>query len=247
MSDDAVMSLCPNVLVRALGKPAVEFTRADLVGFVEAQGIRMLNFRYVAGDGRLKKLNFVVNGRDHLERILTMGERVDGSSLFPFVSTQSSDLYVVPRYRSAFVNPFAQEPTLDLVCSFYDGNGRPYANAPEQVTRRAQAALRQATGYELWALGELEYYLFSEVDRIYPIVEQKGYQESHPFSKWGIVRREAMMHLASMGAQVKYGHAEVGNIVRGGLEMVQGAIEFLPLPIEAAADQLAVAKWVLRE
>jgi len=38
----------------------------------------------------------------------------------------------------------------------------------------------------------LEYYLFSEIDQIYPIVEQKGYHESHPFFKWGAIRREAM-------------------------------------------------------
>jgi glutamine synthetase len=97
------------------------------------------------------------------------------------------------------------------------------------------------------ALGELEYYLFSEVDNIYPIIEQKGYHESHPFSKWGCVRREAMLAISEMGGQIKYGHAEVGNIISGELEMVQHEIEFLPVPIEDAADQLVVAKWALRE
>lgn len=244
--DDAI-DLTPNRLVRALGKPAAEFTRRDIISFVEGNDVRMLNFRYVAGDGRLKKLNFVINGRAHLDRLLSMGERVDGSSLFSFVSADSSDLYVVPRYRTAFVNPFADVPTLDLVCSFYDNQGQPLASAPEQIVRKAQALLTERTGLTLEALGELEYYVLSEVDRIYPIVEQKGYHESHPFSKWGLVRREAMKHISEMGGQVKYGHAEVGNILQGNLEMVQQEIEFLPVPVEDAADQLATAKWVLRE
>lgn len=241
------IDLDPHPLVRLLGKPTSEFTRADIVRAVEELGIRMLNLRYVAGDGRLKKLNFVITSRAHLLSILTHGERVDGSSLFSFVAARSSDLYVVPRYRTAFVNPFAEEPTLDLLCSFYDAEGKPLESSPENVLRKAAASLERRTGTRLEALGELEYYVFDEVDAIYPITEQRGYHESHPFSKWGQIRREAMMHLAEMGAKIKYGHAEVGNIIHEGREMVQGEIEFLPVPLEDAADQLVLAKWVMRE
>ncbi len=239
--------LNPNKIVRALEKPAADFTKQDIIRFIEANGIRMLNFRYVGGDGRLKKLNFVINSRSHLDRVLSMGERVDGSSLFSFVDADSSDLYVVPRYRTAFVNPFTEVPTIDLICSYYDFQGNPLESSPDHVIRKAQKRLKERTGLTMHALGELEYYLFSEVDRIYPIVEQKGYHESHPFSKWGLVRREAMSVISEMGGMIKYGHAEVGNIISGDLEMVQHEIEFLPVPIEDAADQLVMAKWAVRE
>ena len=241
------VTLNPNKVVKALGKPACDFTKQDIIRFIEGNDIRMLNFRYVAGDGRLKKLNFVINSKAHLDRILTMGERVDGSSLFSFVGAESSDLYVVPRYKTAYVNPFADVPTLDLICSYYDVNGNPLESSPEHILRKAARHLKEKTGLEMQALGELEYYLFSEVDRIYPIMEQKGYHESHPFSKWGLVRREAMSVISEMGGMIKYGHAEVGNIISGDLEMVQHEIEFLPVPIEDAADQLVTAKWALRE
>lgn len=59
----------------------------------------MVNFMYPAADGRLKTLNFVINNAAYLDAILTCGERVDGSSLFPFIEAGSSDLYVVPPYR----------------------------------------------------------------------------------------------------------------------------------------------------
>jgi glutamine synthetase len=241
------LTLNPNKIVKALQKPAGDFTKRDIIRFIEQNDIRMLNFRYVAGDGRLKKLNFVINSRAHLERVLSMGERVDGSSLFPFVSADSSDLYVVPRFRTAFVNPFTEVPTLDLICSFYNNLGDPLESAPEYILQKAQGRLRQRTGLVMEALGELEYYLFSAIDSIYPIVEQKGYHESHPFSKWGLVRREAMQVISEMGGAIKYGHAEVGNILSGDLEMVQHEIEFLPVPIEDAADQLVMAKWAVRE
>lgn len=247
MLSQDVITCNPNPLVQALGKPASEFTKADIIAYVRDHGIEMVNFRFVAGDGRLKTLQFVIGSLAHLDRILSFGERVDGSSLFDYVDADSSDVYVVPRFSTAFVNPFAARPSVDLLCSFYDASGRPMASAPEQILRKAQRSLRRSTGYTLEAFGELEYYIFTVPDPIFPVEQQRGYTESHPFSKWGEVREEAMAIIASMGCQVKYGHSEVGNIVEGDVSMVQSEIEFLPVPIEDAAEQLAIAAWVLRE
>jgi len=55
------------------------------------------------------------------------------------------------------------------------------------------------------------------------------------------------MHaIAQGGGQVKYGHSEVGHIIEGSYEMEQHEVEFLPVPVEDAADQLAIAVWMLR-
>ncbi|MGE5343403.1 MAG: glutamine synthetase family protein [Candidatus Omnitrophota bacterium] len=242
------IALNPNKLVRHLDKPAEDFTKKDIIKFIGDNNIRMLNFRYVGGDGRLKTLNFVINNKAYLDRILSTGERVDGSSLFPYIDASSSDLYVVPRYKTAFINPFITDfPTLDILCSYYTRDGKPLESSPEYIVKKAHNIFKEKTGMTFEALGELEYYLFSEVDSIFPITQQKGYHESHPFSKWEVVRREAMMAISEMGGQIKYGHAEVGNIIHNDIEMVQHEIEMLPTPIEDAADQMVLAKWVVRE
>ena len=246
LSTDSI-SLNPNPLVRALGKPAEEFTRADIARFIADEGITMLNLRYVGGDGRLKELNFAIQSAAHLDRVLTMGERVDGSSLFGVVEATSSDLYVVPQLRTAHLNPFAALPALDIMCGFYDVEGSPLASAPQQVLCRAQEALEAETGCRLEALGELEYYLFSPADALFPVEEQRGYHEAAPFSKWSQIRTEALWHLARMGCAVKYAHAEVGNFVTEGRQAVQQEIEFLPTDVTRAADQMVLAKWVVRE
>ncbi len=246
LSTDSI-SLNPNPLVRALGKPAEEFTRADIARFIADEGITMLNLRYVGGDGRLKELNFAIQSAAHLDRVLTMGERVDGSSLFGVVEATSSDPYVVPQLRTAHLNPFAALPALDIMCGFYDVEGSPLASAPQQVLRRAQEALEAETGCRLEALGELEYYLFSPADALFPVEEQRGYHEAAPFSKWSQIRTEALWHLARMGCAVKYAHAEVGNFVTEGRQAVQQEIEFLPTDVTRAADQMVLAKWVVRE
>ena len=241
------LTLNPNPLVRALGKQPHEFTRHDIIRFVAEQDIPMLNLRYLGGDGRLKVLNFAIQSSAHLNRILTMGERVDGSSLFNFVDATSSDLYVVPQLRTAFLNPFAEFPTLDIVCGFYDVEGNPLASSPQQILRKAQQALEDETGCRLEALGELEYYLFSPAEDLFPVEPQRGYHEAGPFSKWEAVRVESLAHLTRMGCSVKYAHSEVGNFVADGLQMVQQEIEFLPTDVTRAADEMTLAKWVVRK
>ncbi|MFZ2957117.1 MAG: glutamine synthetase family protein [Candidatus Ozemobacteraceae bacterium] len=244
---DSQTSLNPNKLVRFLDKMPEDFTKKDILHFIEKNEIKMVNFRYVGGDGKLKMLNFVVNDRKYLEKIFSCGERVDGSSLFSYIDPSSSDLYVVPRYRTAFVNPFTEVPTLDVLCSYYDKHGKALSIAPENILKKAHASLKEKTGMQLEALGELEFYLSSELDKIFTITPQKGYHESHPFAKWELIRTEAMKLISEMGGRIKYGHSEVGNIVSGDWEYVQHEIEFLPVNVEDAADQLVIAKWAIRE
>lgn len=241
------IALNPNPLVRVLGKTPETFTRADIIRFITEQGISMLNLRYIGGDGRLKVLNFAIQSAAHLDRVLTMGERVDGSSLFDVVDASSSDLYVVPQLRTAYVNPFTELPTLDILCAFYDVDANPLASSPQQVLRKAQDSLEKATGRRLEALGELEYYLFSPAEELYPVEPQRGYHEAGPFSKWESVRTETLHHLVAMGCEVKYAHSEVGSFVADGRQMVQQELELAPTDGTRAADQMALAKWVLRE
>ncbi len=240
------MKMSPNRIARYLGKPPGDFTREDLIRFIEQNNVEMVNFRYVGGDGRLKTLSFVVTSRTQLDRLLSAGERVDGSSLFSYMDAASSDLYVIPRYRTAYVNPFSTIPTVDILCSYYTSEGIRLASSPESILRKAHEVLKHSTGLSFEAMGELEYYVLHDREHLYPMSAQRGYQESSPFSKWEKVRLEAMHTIAQAGGEVKYGHSEVGHIDGEDLEMEQHEIEFLPVPVEDAADQIVVARWVLR-
>ncbi len=243
---DKKIAMNPNPVVQYLNKPADQLTKEDLIRFIEDYDIEMINFRYVGWDGRLKTLNFIIGSREHLENILTAGERVDGSSLFPFVEAGSSDLYVIPRYKTAFLDPFSEIPTLNILCAYYDSNGNPVESAPEQVLKKAHKAFQNTTGYTFEAMGELEYYIISEDDGLFKAEDQKAYHESSPFSKWGAFRAEAMKLIAESGGNIKYGHSEVGNFTRDGKVYEQNEIEFLPVNVEDAADQLVIAKWIIR-
>ena len=242
-------SFYSNELVQYLKKNPDDFTREDIVGFVSGNGIRMLNFNYAGGDGRLKTLSFAIRNENHLRRLLDQGERVDGSSLFKYIDTGSSDLYVIPRFRTAFVNPFTVLPTLNLLCSYFDGKGDAPDIAPEHIVRKAHDDLKSRTGMELHALGELEYYIYLKPGQqeIFPSTPQRNYHEGEPFAKCKAVNEEALHTLAAAGIKAKYGHSEVGAIpMDDGTRTEQYEIELDLEPLEDAADHLVLAKWILR-
>ncbi len=240
------LSLNPNKLVAYLQKPSKAFTKADIMGYIRDNGIRMVNFMYPAGDGRLKTLNFVINSEAYLDAILTCGERVDGSSLFPFIEAGSSDLYVLPRFSTAFVDPFAEIPTLSMLCSYFNKDGMPLESSPENTLRKACRAFHEVTGMDFEAMGELEYYVVAPDSGMFAATDQKGYHESAPYAKFNAFRTQCMAYIAQAGGQIKYGHSEVGNFTIDGRVYEQNEIEFLPVPAEEAADQLMIAKWIIR-
>ncbi len=203
MKDELDMNA--NLLVEFLQKPSAEFTKADIVSYIKEKNIRMVNFMYPAGDGRLKTLNFVINNAAYLDAILTCGERVDGSSLFSFIEAGSSDLYVIPRFRTAFIDPFSELPTLSMLCSFFNKDGEPLESSPEYTLHKASKAFSDVTGMQFEAMGELEYYVIADEEGLFPATDQRGYHESGPYAKFNQFRT-----------------------------------------VEDAADQLMIAKWVIR-
>ena len=235
-----------NEVVAFLQKPSSEFTKEDIVRFIQENDIKMVNFMYPGGDGKLKTLNFIINNLAYLDTILTCGERVDGSSLFSFIQAGSSDLYVLPRFSSAFVDPFAEIPTLCMLASYFDKDGNPLESSPEYTLAKAAKAFREVTGMEFHAMGELEYYVITPDEEGFPAVDQRGYHESMPYAKTNDFRTLCMSYIAKAGGQIKYGHSEVGNFSQDGLIYEQNEIEFLPVPVEKAADELMIAKWIIR-
>ncbi|MDD7530194.1 MAG: glutamine synthetase family protein [Prevotellaceae bacterium] len=235
-----------NQVVAFLRKPASEFTKSDIMYFIRENEISMINFMYPGGDGKLKTLNFYITSLDYLNTILTFGERVDGSSLFSFIQAGSSDLYVLPRFSTAFVDPFADIPTLCMLCSYFDKDGKPLESAPEYTLKKAAKAFTETTGMTFQAMGELEYYVIDEDDEMFMATDQRGYHESAPYAKFNSFRQLCMDYIARCGGQIKYGHSEVGNFRLDGKIYEQNEIEFLPVDVLEAADQLMIAKWVIR-
>ena len=68
-----------------------------------------------------------------------------------------------------------------------------------------------------------------------------------PFSKQIEFRTQAIRLIAECGGHIKYAHGEVGNFSTDEYNYEQNEIEFLPVPVERAAQDLQLGKWILFE
>ena len=62
--DNKKLILNANPIVDALQKPAADFTKADIISYIVDHEIRMVNFMYPGGDGKLKTLYLSSNEND---------------------------------------------------------------------------------------------------------------------------------------------------------------------------------------
>ncbi len=232
-----------------------EFTREDFIKVIIKNGIERITFHYTALDGKVKELKIPVSNRNYAELLLTEGERVDGSSLFKgVVDPGKSDLYVVPQYKTAFINPFDNK-SMDFVCRFFDKDGNLASFPPDNVLANAAGLIRRSSGLDLHALGELEFFLIGNfINNTYPMPRQKGYHAGEPFVKGGVILNEMLSQLSRITGNIKYAHNEVGYIENissdcaelNGKSAEQVEVEFLPTPIEETADILVLARWIIR-
>lgn len=244
-----------NPLSLLLNKEPSGFTRDDLISIIEQKRIERITFHYTGLDGKFKELKIPVTSRYQAERILADGERVDGSSLFKgMVDASLSDLYVIPVYKTAFFNPF-DDASLDFVCRYLTKEGELAPFAPDTILHNASELFKKRSGMELYAMGELEFFLLTEPKSpIYVSSKQRGYHASGPFVKTGLILDEMVHHIAQITGNVKYAHSEVGYVesVRSDLDEIsekqaeQLEIEFLPTDVEDAADNLVLARWLIR-
>lgn len=244
-----------NPLCTLLDLPAQDFTRADMLRAIVASDIEHLTFHYVGGDGELRELRLPVVSACQAERVLASGERVDGSSLFAgLVDVRESDLYVVPVYKSAFLNPFDSH-SLDFMCRLVDRHGARASFAPDCVVERASDSLTLQTGVELHALAELEFFLLGEDDDAsYAPSSRGGYHAAARYFRYGDVVGEMVQHLARITGAVKYAHSEAGFIeslesercLLSGRRGEQHEIELLARPVAEMADIVALGRWIVR-
>jgi glutamine synthetase len=245
-------TLPARTLERVIGKPAPSWTSQDLIDIIRDRHISLISLMHVGGDGWLKTLDFVPRDLQHLQDILEGGERADGSSLFAGkgIRAEASDMLLRPRVASAFLDPFSPCPTLVLMCQHIGRDGLPLRESPDAIVRRSHDRLQTETGVDLWALGEVEYFLgkhASESD-IYG-ADERGYHASSPFVFGQTLRRQALILLAEIGVPIKYGHSEVGYIAATGADDMiweQHEVELALAPLPQAADGVALTQWVLR-
>lgn len=154
-----------------------------IVERIRDEDIKVVDFRFTDLAGRWRHVAREAGGLD--AETLGEGIFIDGSSIPGWRDVTESDLLLKPDLGSGFLDPFAAQPTLVLVCDGAEpGTGLGYERDPRSAAVRAEAHLRGCRhADEVRIAVELGFFLFDEIKvELGPL--QVGYRlvasERHP-------------------------------------------------------------------
>ncbi len=107
---------------------------------IEAEGIRSVDLRFTDLTGRWR--HTTIDGPSLEREQLEHGVLIDGSAVPGWRDVSEADLLLRPDLQSAFLDPFAAQPTLCLFCDGAEpATGMGYERDPRSVALRAVAHL----------------------------------------------------------------------------------------------------------
>ena len=222
--------------------------------------IKFLDLKYSDLPGRLRHVTLPI---ERLEQAVEAGVGFDSSAVAGFRTVDAGDMVLKPDLDSAFIDPFAQEPTVSCFAEIYESDGkRRYERDPRAILQRAIAALKKEThADEVMVRPEFEFYLFNkaefwtdqssaayriETDELkhddpsgFSLFKGPAYHVAPPFDRSSDFRSELSLLMTQCGVPVKYHHHEGGRYS-------QVEVEPMFLPAMRSADGIMLSKYLVR-
>jgi len=124
---------------------------ADVMKLVKDNEVKFVDFRFT--DTRGKEQHVSVPIKAFNEEKFTDGHAFDGSSIAGWKGIEASDMLLMPDPDSARLDPFTDEPVLNISCDVIEpSDGKGYDRDPRSIAKRGEAYLK-STG-----LGDTAYF-----------------------------------------------------------------------------------------
>ncbi|OOG20605.1 type I glutamate--ammonia ligase [Thioalkalivibrio denitrificans] len=136
---------------------------ADVMKMIKENGVKFVDFRF--SDSRGKEQHVSVPAHTIEEDVFESGKMFDGSSIAGWKGINESDMILMPDAASAVMDPFFDEPTLNIRCGVVEpATMQGYDRCPRSLAQRAEAYLA-STGIADTALfgPENEFFVFDDV------------------------------------------------------------------------------------
>jgi glutamine synthetase len=244
-----------------LGDEAAPSTALEWGRDVEA---KMVDLKFTDLLGSWQHMTLPLSAFD--ESAFDDGLGFDGSSIRGWQGISESDMLLMPQADTAILDPFAETPTLSLLCEVVDPVTRePYAKDPRRVAKRAEEHLRSTGIADTAYFGpECEFFVFDsvsyeladhrshyEVDSAeghwnsgkpglgYTVRPKEGYFPPAPHDTLSDMRTEMVLTLERLGIPCEFHHHEVAS---GG----QCEIDLRFQTLTRMADQVMAYKYVVK-
>ncbi|HEY9573629.1 MAG TPA: glutamine synthetase beta-grasp domain-containing protein, partial [Pusillimonas sp.] len=126
-------------------------TPEEVVKLIAEREVTFVDFRFTDTLGKEHHLTVPAHTVD--EEKLEVGVAFDGSSIAGWKGIEASDMVLIPDAGSARMDPFREEPTLNLTCDVVEPSDlKGYDRDPRSLAKRAEAYLKSS------GLGDTAYF-----------------------------------------------------------------------------------------
>ena len=222
-------------------------TANDVMALIKEKGICAVDLRFIDLPGLWQ--HFTISAKEFDVDAFEEGVGFDGSSIRGFQAIQESDMLLFPDASTAFVDPFFERPTLNIICNIKDPiTGESYSRDPRYVAQKANAYLKSTGIADTAYFGpEPEFFIFDDIrfgqsyqHGFYHIDAAEGfwnsgrdeqpnlgykprYKEGYfpvpPMDSHQDLRTEMMLELENVGVEVEVHHHEVGTAGQAEIDM----------------------------
>ncbi|RMF89114.1 MAG: type I glutamate--ammonia ligase [Planctomycetota bacterium] len=242
-------------------------TPKEVLALCREKGVKSVDLRFMDFPGVWQHFTIPVTALD--EDTFENGLGFDGSSIRGWKKINESDMLVVPQPETAAIDPFAEIPTLMMICNIQDPITREdYSRDPRNVARKAVNYLKSTGIADTCYVGpECEFFIFDDiryeqnehcgfyfVDSVegqwnrgrdegpnlgYKLRYKEGYFPVPPADQLFDLRNEMMHALIDIGIPIEAQHHEVAT---GG----QAEIDMRFSELVHMADMVMMYKYVVK-
>jgi glutamine synthetase type I len=139
-------------------------TPADVLKMIKDNEVKFVDFRFA--DTRGKEQHVSVPTKQFTMDKFESGHAFDGSSIAGWKGIQASDMLLMPDAATAYIDPFMDETTLNIMCDVVEpSDGKGYERDPRSLAKRAEAYLRSTgLGDTAYFGPEPEFFIFDAVE-----------------------------------------------------------------------------------
>jgi glutamine synthetase len=136
---------------------------ADVLKTIKEYGVKFVDFRFTDTMGKEQHVSIPAGLLD--EDSFTQGKMFDGSSIAGWKGINESDMVLMPEADSAVLDPFTDEPTINITCNVVEPlTGEGYERDPRSIANRAEAFLKASGIADTAYFGpENEFFVFDDV------------------------------------------------------------------------------------
>jgi len=156
--------ICAAITVRINNYEVIIMSVEDILKIVKEKEVKFIDYRFTNTNGKEQHVT-VTASEDGIKTDMAEGKMFDGSSIAGWKDINESDMILMPEASTAIMDPFFDEPTLNIRCDVIEPvDQKPYEKDPRSIAKKAETYLKDSGIADTAYFGpENEFFVFDDV------------------------------------------------------------------------------------